>query len=156
MITGPKGVSTSVDRFSGYSQALDEAGLSQYERVFFGAFTQASGYELTANILAEPPTPTAIFGANNFISIGVLKALRDHQIEVPAHVSVVGFDDLPPNMVVDPFITVAAQPAYEMGARATELLLSRIGSDKPVHPKEINFPIAIIERQSSGPPRAVN
>ncbi len=65
------------------------------------------------------PRPTAMFASNNFIAIGALKALRDAQVSVPDEMSVVGFDDLPLRFVVDPFLTVADQPAYEIGQRAT-------------------------------------
>jgi len=44
-----------------------------------------------------------------------LKALHDAGVTVPEEMSVVGFDDLPAAIVVEPFLTVAFQPAYEMG-----------------------------------------
>ena len=43
----------------------------------------------------QSPKPTAIFGANNFIMLGIIKALRELQLNVPDDVSVVGFDDFP-------------------------------------------------------------
>lgn len=153
IITGPEGVSTSDDRIAGYLQALSEAGLSDNQRIYFGTFTQASGYELTTQTIAENPAPTAIFGANNFISIGILKALRDAAIPVPEEIAVVGFDDLPTALIVDPFLTVAAQPAYKMGQKATELLLTRLSGESPDDFQEIILPTEIIERQSSGPPQ---
>jgi DNA-binding LacI/PurR family transcriptional regulator len=99
------------------------------------------------------PRPTAIFGTNNFISIGVLKALKDAGLRVPEDVSVVGFDDLPDSMVVDPVLTVAAQPAYEMGSQAAELLLKRISAELPESNQEVILPTEIIIRRSSAPPR---
>ena len=75
------------------------------------------------------PRPTAIFGANNFIAIGIIKALRDLQINVPGDVSIVAFDDFPESMLVAPFLTFVEQPAYEMGRMATELLLKRISGE---------------------------
>jgi LacI family transcriptional regulator len=152
-ITGPRGVSTSEDRVSGYRRALSEAGLESLASVYYGAFTQASGYELTNQVLAQNPQPTALFGANNFLSIGVLKALRDANIRVPQDMAVVGFDDLPASMVVDPILTVAAQPAYEMGQQATEMLLKRLSVDTSESNQEVILPTEIIVRQSSGPPR---
>ncbi len=152
MITGPRGVSTSDDRVAGYRQALSEVGLAGQECVYYGAFTQASGYEFATQALVQDPTPTALFGANNFISIGVMKALRDAGVRVPKDIAVVGFDDLPIAMVVDPFLTVAAQPAYEMGQKATELLLARLADRAPQGHQEIILPTELIERQSSGPP----
>jgi LacI family transcriptional regulator len=153
-ITGPREVSTASDRVSGYHRAMVEAGLEALESVHYGSFTQASGYELTRQALALTPRPTAIFGANNFISIGVLKALRDAGLGVPEDIAVVGFDDLPVSMVVDPILTVASQPAYEMGSQATELLLKRISNELPESHQEVILPTELIMRRSSAPPNA--
>ena len=151
MITGPKDVSTSVDRITGYQQALAEGDLSENELVYYGVFNQESGYELTKQAMVHLPKPTAIFGANNFITIGIIKALHDLKIEVPGDVSVVGFDDLPESMLVTPFLTVAAQPAYEMGRMATELLLKRISGELTGGYQKLILPTQIIERGSTGP-----
>ena len=148
MITGPKDVSTSVDRVTGYQQALSEADLGENELVYYGAFNQESGYEFTNQAMLHSPRPTAIFGANNFITIGIIKALHDLKIDVPGDVSVVGFDDLPESMLVNPFITVARQPAYEMGRIATELLLKRISIELDEEYQELILPTEIIEHDS--------
>jgi LacI family transcriptional regulator, galactose operon repressor len=152
-ITGPREVSTSQDRTSGYQRAMLEAGLADQIQVYYGSFTQDSGYQLTRDALALDPRPTAIFGGNNFISIGILKALRDASLEVPADMSVVGFDDLPESLIVDPILTVAAQPAYQMGSQATELLLKRIAGQLPESRQEIILPTEVIVRRSSAPPK---
>ena len=93
IITGPKKVSTAVDRVTGYKLALTEAGLIENELVYYGSFNQQSGYELTKQAMMQSPIPTAIFGANNFIMLGIIKALRELQLNVPEDVSVVGFGD---------------------------------------------------------------
>jgi LacI family transcriptional regulator len=152
-ITGPRGISTSEDRVVGYHRAMSEAGLENLASVYYGAFTQASGYELANYVIALYPRPTALFGANNFISIGALKALRDANFRVPEDMAVVGFDDLPASMVVNPILTVAAQPAYEMGQLATDLLVKRLSDDASEREQEIILQTEIILRQSSGPPR---
>ncbi|MEJ2302878.1 MAG: LacI family DNA-binding transcriptional regulator [Anaerolineales bacterium] len=154
-ITGPHGVSTSEDRVSGYQHAMSEAGLENLASVYYGAFTQASGYELANQVLAQNPRPTAMFGANNFLSIGILKAIRDAKLSVPQNLSVVGFDDLPVSLIVDPILTVAAQPAYDMGQQAAQLLLKRLSDDALESNQEIVLPTELIVRRSSGPPQMV-
>ncbi len=150
IISGPKDVSTAIDRVTGYRKALDEAGLPIHEAyVRYGEFTQSSGYLLTQNVLALEPRPTAIFGANNFIAIGVLKALSDAGVRVPEDLSVVAFDDLPEPMVVSPFLTVASQPAYEMGCRATQLLLERFADPGAGDRQQIILPTQVIVRGST-------
>jgi LacI family transcriptional regulator len=153
MITGPNDVSTSVDRVAGYHQALIEAGLSENEIVYYGGFNQQSGYEFTKEIMTQSPRPTAIFGANNFITIGIVKALQHLKVIVPGDVSVVGFDDLPESMLVSPFLTVAAQPAYEMGQKAAELLIKRISGELSEGYETLILPARVIERESTGPNR---
>lgn len=151
-ITGPREVSTSQDRAAGYQRAMKEAGLADMVQVYYGFFTQDSGYKLTSQALTLHPRPTAILGANNFITIGILKALKDANFSIPQDISVVGFDDLPASLIVDPFLTVAAQPAYEMGSQATELLLKRIVGKLPDSSQKIILPTEMILRRSSGRP----
>ena len=74
---------------------------------------------------------------------------------MPGDISIVSFDDLPMASDIGPFLTVAAQPAYEMGHRATELLLTRLSGEGPAEPQEIVLPTEIIVRESSAPSCAI-
>jgi LacI family transcriptional regulator len=153
VLSGPDGVSTAMDRVAGYSQALQEASVNADPKlVWFGEFIQASGYQMARQALALTPRPTALFAANNFIAIGAYRALRDASLRIPEDVSLVAFDDLPAPLVMEPFLTVAAQPAYEMGQQGTELLLARLAGEGPSEPQEIVLPTQLIIRRSSGPP----
>jgi LacI family transcriptional regulator len=151
MLSGPRGVSTAEDRVAGYRRALKEAGLDvDSAMVYYGEFSLESGYDMTLQVLARTPRPSALFASNNFIAIGALRALRDTGLRVPEDLALVGFDDLPADLVVDPFLTVAAQPAYEMGRQATELLLARLSEKAPAAYQEIVLPTEIVVRESSG------
>lgn len=153
IITGSKNVSTAVDRVTGYKQALIEAGLIENELVYYGEFNQQSGYELTKEAMMQSPKPTALFGANNFIMLGIIKALRELQLNVPDDISVVGFDDFPKAMLVKPFFTAIVQPAYEMGRLATELLLDRISGESSKECQELILPTELFEGESTSPNR---
>jgi LacI family transcriptional regulator len=152
ILSGPKGTSTAEDRVIGSKRALKEANLERSSgQEYYGFFTQASGSEMTRQaLLTSTPKPTALFAANNFIAIGAMKALRELGVRVPEDVAVVSFDDLPTGLIISPFFTVAAQPAYEMGCKATELLLARLSQEPPHEFKEIILPAEIVIRQSSG------
>jgi len=151
IIAGSRGVSTSEDRVIGYQQALSEAGLGSNELIYYGAFNEHSGYQLANQAMMQNPRPTAIFGGNNFVAMGAIKAIRDLNLDVPADVSVVGFDDLPEFMFMKPFLTVARQPAYEMGRLAAEILLKRITGEMLEEHREFILPVEIVVRESSGP-----
>jgi DNA-binding LacI/PurR family transcriptional regulator len=162
VLTGRRDVSTSADRVAGCRRALEEAGLTldddliHYGRFNFGGHNQADGHRMAEQVLtAEGERPTAIFAANNFIAFGAIRALREAGVRVPDDMSVVAFDDLPEGWVADPFLTVAAQPAYEIGRRAATLLLDQITGDHEPTGGSIVLPFELIIRRSSGPPRAV-
>lgn len=151
ILSGPAAVTTAADRVTGYRRALAAAGSSE-AAVYHGGFTVEEGYRMARQALTVQPRPTALFAANNFIAIGALRALRDARLRVPQDVSVVTFDDLPAAIVMDPFLTVMSQPAYEMGRQATLLLLDRLAGRGSSEPQEIVLPTALIVRESSARP----
>lgn len=153
MLSGPVDVSTASDRVAGYHRAFAAARLeAPQDLVFADAYTVAGGQRMATCALAVTPPPTALFAANNFIGIGAYHVLRDQGLRVPEDISLVAFDDLPPTVALDPFLTVAAQPAEEMGRRATELLLKRLSQHDGEPPEEILLPVSIIERRSIAAP----
>lgn len=150
VLSGPRSVSVSNERVIGYRQALSQAEVPVDENlILYGSFTVESGYAMTKTILAEWPWPTALFAANNFIAVGALRALNEMGIHVPADMSVVMFDDLPITFTPEPFLTVAAQPAYELGKIATSLLLQRIEEPAGDECQEIVLPTELIVRSST-------
>jgi LacI family transcriptional regulator len=152
IITGRQDHSTACDRVTGALQAFEEAGLNERPQVYWGDYVQETGYLYAKQVLETEPRPTAIFAANNFLAIGTMRALRESRVRVPKDMSVVAFDDLPTAITIDPFFTVAAQPAYEMGKQATDLLLARLAEEGPEGYQEIVLPVEIIVRKSSGKP----
>ncbi len=161
VLTGRRSVSTSVDRVAGARRALEEAGLSlPDELVFWGRFNlgranQADGHRMAVKMLNAPgERPTAVFCANDFIAFGAIRALRDAGLVVPDDTSVVAFDDLPSEWVWDPFLTVAAQPAYDIGNRAAARLLDHITGARRPTGESVVLPFELITRRSSGPPRS--
>jgi LacI family transcriptional regulator len=150
VLTGPAYVPTAVDRAAGFAKALDEAGLPA-PTVIHGDFSLEAGHDMCQQVMQNEPTPTAIFAANNFLAIGTQHALEELGLRIPEDVALVGLDDLPTEMVTFPFLTVAAQPAEEMGRRAVELLLERIRQPDG-GPEEIVLPTELTIRRSSGNP----
>ncbi len=150
-LSGPRQVTTAADRITGYRRALVEAGLEAQAIEHYGEYTAVSGYEQAKRVLATAQ-PTALFGANNFIVIGALRAVREANLRVPEDISVVAFDDLLDVIGLEPFLTVIRQPAYEIGRRATSLLLDRLSGSEMGEPQEIILPTQLMIRQSSTVP----
>ena len=151
ILSGPQGISTADDRVAGYCRALESCGLHVAgDSILRGELTPESGYQMARQMMGYLHRPTGLVAANNFITIGAMRALQEAQLQVPGDVALVGFDDLPPAMVTFPFFTVVSQPAYEMGRLATELLLNRLKTNGAGQPEEIILPAQLIIRQSSG------
>lgn len=150
MLSGPAVVSTAQERVDGYRRALHEAGLAVEERwIRVGEFTVESGYAMARLLLTETELPTALLGANNFVALGAMRAIREAGLRIPTDISVVCVDDIPDWLVGEPFLTVAAQSPYEVGRQATELLLRQI-REPGVHPaQEILLPTELIVRRST-------
>ncbi len=152
ILSGPKRVSTSVERVAGFNLAMQEAGLfHNLDNVYWGEFSQALGYECALQALQTEPQPTAFLAVNNFIANGALQAIREVGLRVPQDISVVSFDDIPVAINPVPFLTVAAQPAYDMGYQATQLLLMRLQNKGPETFQKIVLPVDILIRQSTAP-----
>ena len=151
-ITGRRTIATAVDRVAGYARALTEAGIPlDPELIRYDSFSLAGGYRRMQEILAVAPRPTAVFAANNFIAFGALRAIREAALHVPDDLSLVTFDDLPEGWQAEPFLTVLAQPAYEIGRQAAELLFERLeGPPRPTR-RVIILAGELIVRRSSGP-----
>jgi LacI family transcriptional regulator len=76
--------------------------------------------------LRLPAPPTAIITSNNKMLLGLMRSVAELQVPCPGAVSIVGFDDFAWTQHFTPRLTTVAQPAYEMGRRAIELLLAKI------------------------------
>jgi LacI family transcriptional regulator len=152
ILAGPEGISTSDDRVTGFLRALKTAGRAANCTISHGQFSVADGAQQMEVALATKPT--AVFATNNFLAIGALNYVREAGIRVPEDVALVGFDDLPAHLITFPFLTVSAQPAYEMGVTATKLLLERVQTPD-LAAREIVLPTNLVIRTSSGKPIAL-
>jgi len=151
MLAGPRRVSTAIDRVNGFCRAFNEFGLELFDtQVLWGNFTQESGYRLAKTSLEMSPKPTALFASNNFVAIGAQRALREMNYRIPEDMALVAVDETPPAFTIEPFLTVAKQPASEMGKQAARLLLERIKGDAGSSCKQIVLPTEMIIRTSSG------
>jgi LacI family fructose operon transcriptional repressor len=117
---------TGHQRRAGYAAAMAAHGLPT-EAVGVQPVADRSR-ELSRLLLTRPRLPEAVIASSGLILLGLTEALREAGLRVPADVAVAGFDNLPWTRLVDPGVTVVAQPTYDIGREAAELLLARIGN----------------------------
>jgi LacI family transcriptional regulator len=154
MIAGPAARSSIRERADGYRRALREHRLHLGDGLLRrGDLRETGGYRMTLDLLDADEPPTAIFSVNNLTTIGVLRALRERGLRIPADLSLIGFDDLPTGELLDPPLTAVVQPTYQLGVRSAELLLRRVENrEAPV--QEVVLGATLTIRGSTGPPAA--
>ncbi len=127
LLGGPSRHSTARERERGYQQALHAAGLPlRSEFVHRGDFREGSGYDGMKALMALRRRPTAVFVANNLMTLGAFRALHEAGIRIPEEVALVGFDDMPWATSLNPPLTAVSQPAQDIGSSAADLLFDRI------------------------------
>lgn len=146
------GYGSDTERFGGYRSALDEAGIPFRPDLAVRGDGKAEGAaEALEKLLAVPDPPTAIFCYNDMTAIGVQAAMRARGLKVSQDISLIGFDDLPLALYVDPPLTTVRQPKQEMGRLAMQVLAKLIGGSETQ--QDIRLAGELIVRGSTAPPR---
>jgi len=146
-VGGPADKQSLKDRLRGYKDVLYKHNLKP--TVLLGSFDKESGRELTSELLERSDkAPEAIIAANNYVAVGCYEALKDFQLSVPEDIALAAFDELEMNILKEPFLTVVAQPAYEIGAQAAKCLLNRVEGSS-LAPRNITLPVELRVRQST-------
>jgi len=150
-ITGPPGWVATEERRVGYLAALEAAGIDlDPQLVTASDFELGPGAVAAGRLLDLPEPPTAIFGFNDAIAIGVMRAARERGLGVPEDLSVVGFDDVAFATLVSPALTTVRQPLAEMGRAGVSLLLRLGAGGESLH---VELPTRLVLRESTAPPR---
>lgn len=103
-----------------------------------GNFTEASGYEAGKTILKSGVLPDAVFCANDQMAIGLLRALKEANMQAPGDMAVVGFDDIPLARYTQPSLSTVGASRFEWGAGAVEQLIAFLDCGTPFTPARIS------------------
>ena len=116
---------TAAERLRGFRAALAEHRIAENpDLIGHPSFRATDAEAVTAQLLEGPAPPTALFSAQNLITVGAMRTV--HRLGLQRSIAFVGFDDLPLADVLDPGITVVAQDPYGIGRQAAELMFSRM------------------------------
>jgi len=99
-------------------------------------------------LIALDDRPTAIFAANDIMSLGVIYAIQEAGLKIPGDIALVGYDDRDFAAWIKPALTTIRMPAYEMGQAAARLLLEQFAGEDPEDATQI--PGELIIRESCG------
>lgn len=150
-IAGAADSQPSVVRAATWQRALEEAGISAPE-AWHGDWTARSGYQIGQRI-AQDPTITAIYCANDEMAFGLMRALYENGRHVPDDVSVVGFDGIDLAEYSSPPLTTVRQDFDQIGKELLGLLLDQIRGEASSSRQRIIVPTELIIRGTTAAPR---
>jgi LacI family transcriptional regulator len=157
-ISGSSLLTPSAQRVDGYRQAMREAGLEIAPNTILpGDFRFQSGEACMDQLLESTvERPTAVFVCNDMMAMGAIRSVRKHGLQLPADISIVGFDNILLAQAFFPALTTVAQPIQEMAETAVRLLIRQIQRKadprSPAEYQRIVLKPVLIERDSCCPP----
>lgn len=124
-VTGPHGFRSAAERRHGFETALAAAGIAPSpSMIVHGDYRFESGVAAGNRLLDQVPAPTAIFASNDEMAAGVVQAARQRGLDVPADLSIIGFDDTAIASHIWPPLTTVRWPIQSMGRSAALKLVS--------------------------------
>lgn len=152
-LAGPTSLYVARERLAGYRAGLAAAGLPFDDRLVVSTGFHREGGELAVDHLLAGDAPfSAIVCANDLLALGALERLAGRGVQVPAEVSVAGFDDIPTATMTTPPLTTVRLPLHEIGRRGAAFAEVMLAGETPV--REI-MPTELILRGSTSVAPAV-
>ncbi len=153
-ITSSVTSSVTTQRLAGYVDALVERGVGineEYIKYCLHGGLNLDELEQAVNELMQTePRPDAILTASDRITTSTMTLLHKKNVRIPQDIALVGFSNTVLADVLNPSLTSVHQPAFEIGRKATEMLLSIINSKRPVTEFEnVILPTELFIRNSS-------
>jgi LacI family transcriptional regulator len=126
-IGGPAKLRPSQQREAGWRRGLAREGIEpRADELERGDFDAPAGAAAMTRLLKSPTPPTAVFVCNDLMAFGALHAAHEAGLNVPAHLSIIGFDDIQLAAYTQPPLTTIAQPKEAIGTGAADMLLERL------------------------------
>jgi LacI family transcriptional regulator len=148
-VTGPKDAPDARERQRAFEAAVLASRGSVIEQVIHGDFSAGSGTAAARVLLDRGSLPEAVVCANDQMAMGLMREFQGHGLQIPADVAVTGFDDVYPSRLIDPPLTTVRQPFRDLGIRAAQRLLARIGQPGLAPAADI-LPTSAVIRASCG------
>jgi LacI family transcriptional regulator len=142
--------SGAAGRLQGYRDALACAGIPfEVDLVRFGDFDPESGFHQMTSLIETGAAMTAAFVASDVVALGAMAAIREHGMEIPRDIALVGFDDVPVAKYIFPSLTTIKLPMEELARCACEMLVGMINGEQPAQ-RNMLLEAKLIVRRSCG------
>jgi LacI family transcriptional regulator len=149
-LSGYADAGDSYERLEGYMKALKEHKIPfRPEFIENGNFDETQGYEAVKRLFAKNIHFTAIYAANDEMALGVYKACKEFNIDIPSQLALIGVDNNRIGHYIIPTLSTVEQPKYAMGAGLTENLIAWIVEKQFTDQRVLKIESQLIIRESS-------
>lgn len=145
----------SIDRFLGYKKALIDNGIDFDPSLVYICDSNddfKDGYNNAQKLLKEHHDIDAIFTITDVVAVGILKCFNDNGIKIPEDIAIFGFSDWFISSAITPTLSSVKQPGFEMGRKATEILIEEIknlNNNTPFSFQNVVLPTSLVIRNST-------
>ncbi len=141
------------ERGAGVRAALKDANLSLYEQVAVGISNDEAYADISAWLRSGKPLPDGIFAENDVLAAAAARAMASCNIEIPAQISIIGFDNIPITEQTNPPLSTIHSYKDDLGAAAVQMIVQRKQLSECLPARQHGFIKAqmatrLIERQS--------
>lgn len=144
---GPAGELEVMLRYQGFENAISDAGITlDPSRVMHGDFSSAGGAEMMRRLFDRNIEVDAVFANSDLIAIGAMNEIRDHGLQVPDDISVVGYDDLSLAQYCYPPLTTIKQNIPESGRLLVQNLIQYLETGIVTN---VSVPVEVVVRAST-------
>ncbi|QZT36750.1 LacI family transcriptional regulator [Halosquirtibacter xylanolyticus] len=148
-IAGPQHLNLYINRTQGFFKALRKHNMEPFaSEILENYLTREEGEEAAKILLGGKKRPDAIFASNDTVCLSLIEYAKQHNIAIPDELAIIGFSNEPYAKLISPSLSTIEQRGYDVGYKATELLITNIDNQTNTH-ETIVLPIKLIERESS-------
>ncbi len=148
-IRGTYGVVNAEERCKGYEDIARKQSWFKESYIAYGDFDMETSVEAAKQLLQKHPEIDGIFAANDLTAISAMKAAHLLGKQVPADLSIIGFDGISLSAATIPELTTIAQPIYEMGKLSASVLIDLMEQQGAEVQTYYQLAVQLVERGSS-------
>lgn len=145
-LKGPEDVIPAEERAEGFKEVVNDRAVANV--VANAEFNMNQAEKVMTDLLKKYPYADGVFASSDITAAGATKAVQRMGFTIPNEFQIIGFDGIPFGEMFSPSISTIAQPIYDMGRIATELLIKVIGGKKLLK-KHVRLPVELIERETT-------
>jgi LacI family transcriptional regulator len=131
-VSGPLHLKSALARKNAFLQSMAEIGLAA-NLIVEGDHTLEGGMGALTKLISSHCCPTAVLCSNDMTAIGVIREAYDHDIKIPADLSVIGFDDIRLAQFTTPPLTTVQMSQTELAKLAFRALMNEVGQVSTNH-----------------------